>query len=356
MGRGDARTPMRRPPQYVHGFLDRHGTPRFYFRRRGFKQIPLPGLPWSPDFMRAYGAALGNQPLPLDIGADRTKPGTVSDAVVRYLRSGTFHDLKPTTQAERRWLLERLRRDHGDKRMKMLQPQHVTALLGKLRPFAQRNMLNALRALCTFALTERIIEIDPTAGFKLKLPKDREGFKTWTPEHIETYRQHHKVGTRARLALELLLNVGARRSDTVKLGRQHVRNGEFTFRTQKTGTLVEGLPMLPELQAALAGMPKSDALTYLMTDFGKPYTSAGFGNWFRARCDEAGIPKGYTAHGLRKASATRLAEEGATPHQLMAWFGWTTLSEPLRYTRAANNKKLARSAGQLISRTSSGKP
>jgi hypothetical protein len=59
-----------------------------------------------------------------------------------------------------------------------------------------------------------------------------------------------------------------------------------------------------------------------------------------------------------KASATRLADRGATAHQLMAWFGWTTLREPERYTRAANKKKLARSAGAMLIATGTriGKP
>jgi hypothetical protein len=32
-------------PRYTHGFVDRHGRSRYYFRRPGFKQVPLPGLP-----------------------------------------------------------------------------------------------------------------------------------------------------------------------------------------------------------------------------------------------------------------------------------------------------------------------
>ena len=74
-------------------------------------------------------------------------------------------------------------------------------------------------------------------------------------------------------------------------------------------------------------------------------------------CNDASIPNGYSAHGLRKASATRLAEKGATAHQLMSWFGWTTLRQPELYTRAAENKKLARAAGELLKTgTSIGKP
>ena len=49
---------MRRPPKFAQGFRDRHGHARFYFRRRGYKPVPLPGLPWSPTFMAAYEAAM----------------------------------------------------------------------------------------------------------------------------------------------------------------------------------------------------------------------------------------------------------------------------------------------------------
>lgn len=53
---------------YVHGFVDRHGKSRFYFRRPGFKQVALPGLPRSPGFMAAYEAALADAPR-VEIGA-----------------------------------------------------------------------------------------------------------------------------------------------------------------------------------------------------------------------------------------------------------------------------------------------
>jgi hypothetical protein len=49
---------MRRPPKYCNGFIDRHGKVRWYFRRAGFKKVPLPGLPWSPEFMAAYEHAI----------------------------------------------------------------------------------------------------------------------------------------------------------------------------------------------------------------------------------------------------------------------------------------------------------
>src|SRR5262245_33345579 len=210
-------------------------------------------------------------------------------------------------------------------------------------------MLRVLRAFMSFAKSEGLVDADPTAGYKLPKRKPTGGFKTWPEEYIVAYRERHPLGTKARLALELLLNVGPRRGDVVKLGRQHVRNGEFAFSANKNGVVVDGVPMLPELKAAISAMPTSAGLTFLMTEYGKPFTPAGFGGWFRNS-----IPKGYAAHGLRKASATRLAEEGATAHQLKAWFGWKTLREAERYTEAAERKKLARAAGALISGTRNG--
>jgi hypothetical protein len=87
-------------------------------------------------------------------------------------------------------------------------------------------------------------------------------------------------------------------------------------------------------------------MTYLVTDQGKPYTVWGFGNWFRDRCKEAGVPG--RAHGLRKAGAATAAENGATT-QRMAIFGWLTLKEAERYTRAAQRKRMAGDAmGKLV--------
>jgi integrase len=140
------------------------------------------------------------------------------------------------------------------------------------------------------------------------------------------------------------------------MGRQHMRDGVLSFRQSKTRNLVE-IPVLAELNEALGAMPQTNHLTFLTTGSGAPFTAAGFGGWFRDRCDEASIPKGYAAHGLRKAAATRHANCGATAHELMAWFGWTSISEAERYTKAADRKRLAQGMVMKLKQgTSSGKP
>src|SRR5256885_1291498 len=99
------------------------------------------------------------------------------------------------------------------------------------------------------------------------------------------------------------------------------------------------IPVHAHLRGHLAEV--SDNMTFLMTELGKPFTAAGFSHWFRARCDEAGLPH-CSAHGLRKAAARRLAEAGCTEHEIAAITGHASLREIARYTKAADQQRLAR--------------
>jgi integrase len=327
--------PRLKLPTYVHAFIDHNGHPRYYFRRRGYRRATLPGLPWSPEFMAAYEKALARTPA--SIGADRHDPGSVDAVVTGYLASKSFAGLAAATQRMRRALLKRFCAEHGDKRLAMMEPRHVAKLLEPLDAHPQRNMLKALRSLVAFAIAGRIIDSDPTIGCRLKRAKETGGFKTWTDADIARFEAQHPVGSRARLALAILLYTGQRRGDVVRLGRQHIRAGVLSLKQSKTGAQVD-LPVLPELRAALDLAPVG--MTFLITGRGIPFTAEGFGCWFRQCCTEAGL-RGLSAHGLRKAAATRLADHGATAHELMAVFGWSTLREAERYTRAANRKALA---------------
>ena len=139
------------------------------------------------------------------------------------------------------------------------------------------------------------------------------------------------------------------------MGRQHVRDGVLSLQRQKTKVAFD-VTVMPMLQAAIDAMPPSDHMMFLVTAYGKPFTAAGFGNWFREVCNEAGLPKRCTSHGLRKASATRAADRGATTTQLMAWFGWKSASEAERHTRSADRKQASAALGRLMSGTESGSP
>ena len=198
----------------------------------------------------------------------------------------------------------------------------MQAILNKKTPAAASNWRKALRGFIDHCLSLDMIAVDPLAGVKLVTIKSN-GHHPWELEECSQFEAHHAVGTRARLAYELLLQVGQSRCDVVRMGRQHVRNGNISLQRQKTGVPFD-VPVMPALQEAIDAMPASNHMTFLVTAHGKPFSAAGFGNWFREICNEAKLPKRCTSHGLRKAAATRLADRGATTTQLMAWFGWKT--------------------------------
>src|SRR5262249_28458032 len=151
------------------------------------------------------------------------------------------------------------------------------------------------------------LRTDPTANIKLR-PIKGDGFHTWTEDEIAAFEAHHPIGTKPRLALALLLYTGQRRSDVIRMGRQHIRDGVLTVKQQKTGKPL-AIPVHPELHAILDATP-SEHLTLLTTKTGKPYGGNHFGESFREWCDAAGLPQRCKPHGLRKAACRRLAEAG----------------------------------------------
>jgi len=239
-------------------------------------------------------------------------------------------------------ILERFRAAYGDRPFALLPPEWIEALLDSKPPHAARSWLVTLRSLCEFGVKRRYLRTNPTADIKLA-SIDSDGFHCWTEEEIAQFERYHPVGTKPRLALALLLYTAQRRSDVVRMGRQHIRNGALTVKQQKTGTGLPPIPVHPHLQAVLDATP-SEHLTFLVTATGKPYGGNAFSAQFRNWCEAAGLPKRCKPHGLRKAACRRLAEAGCSEKQIAAISGHASLDEVARYTKAADKARLARDA------------
>ncbi len=308
--------------------------------------------------MAAYEAAKAGEASPLSIGAGRTLPGTVNAALVGYYQSAAFtKGIADSTRTSRRAILEKFRLDHGDKRIALMHGTALQNILDGKTPASAKNWKKALRGFIDHCLSQKLIRLDPLAGIKLLKVKSK-GHHPWEASECEQFETYHALGTRARLAYELLLQAGQSRCDVVRMGRQHIRAGTMSMRRQKTDVPFY-VEVMPRLQSAIDAMPPDEAgkkhLTFLITGQGKPFSAAGFGNWFRDICRQAQLPERCTSHGLRKAAATYLAEQGATDHQLMAWFGWSSISAQV-YTKSANRRRMAQTAGKLISGTGIGSP
>jgi integrase len=335
---------MKNLPKYTHHYRDRHARWRTYGRRPGRPQVALPD-PASAEFWPAYAAFMADQPAPPAASerkaTQRGGAGTVGAAVTSYLRSTAFSALAERTRSSRGGYLEHFRRDHGAKRLAKLEKRHIAEMMAGRTAASARMFLGSLRAVMQHAVELGMIAEDPTATIKRPAVKS-DGHHTWTEDEIGQFEVAHPVGTKQRLALALLLFTAQRRSDVILLGRQHVRDGVINLTQQKTGAKL-AIPMHPELAAIIEATP-SNALAYLVTERGTPYSTDHFGDFFRAACDKAGLPKHCSAHGLRKAACRRLAEAGASTHEIAAISGHKTLGEIERYTKAADQAKLAKAA------------
>ena len=244
---------MRRPPKFVHGFIDRHGKSRWYFRRAGFKRVPLPGLPWSPAFMEAYETALAGQPL--QIGSARTKPGTVRALAVCYFNSPDFRSLRPSSQAIYRGIIDRFCIQYGDNRVANLKREHVVKLMAARaeRPVAANSLRKVLRAVMKHAVEIGLRADDPTRDVKAIRVKSN-GFHSWNEDEIAQFEKRHSMGSLGRLAFAPLLYTGQRRSDVVRMGPQHIRDGVLGVRQQKTGIEL-AIPVHSTLADVIAETP-----------------------------------------------------------------------------------------------------
>jgi len=325
--------------RYVQAFVSPSGRVYYYFRRSGFPLVRLPGFPGSTEFMAAYRAALDGGPRA--VGIDRTQPGTVNAAIVAFYGSPEWRSTSAGTQQQRISVLERFRDVAGDLQVRGMTAAHIAGTLTDLKPFAARNWLKTLRALMAFAVSHGIRPDNPAIGLRLPRAKTT-GIHTWTESEIEAFEAVHAVGTKARLALALLLYTAQRRGDVIRMGRQHIRDGAIAVRQQKTSTELR-IPVHPRLRAVLDATP-SDHLTFLVTRSGQPFQPSDFSEQFRTWCNDAGLPPKCSAHGLRKAACRRLAEAGCSTPEIASISGHKSLREIERYIAAADQERMARNA------------
>jgi integrase len=281
------------------------------------------------------------------VGASlRSLPGSFSALVASYYVSPEFQGLKASTQRVRRNILERFRVEHGHRVLKDLQTTHVRAIIGRKAstPEAANNLLKILRVILNFAAGEGMIASNPALAVK-RYKKRGEGIHPWAESEVLQFQSHHSIGSKARLALELMLSTGQRRIDIVRMGRQHIKGDSIAVRQEKTDEPLL-IPIDADLAAVLDVLPRAHMI-FLLTEFGKPFTAAGFGNWFRDRCNEAGLPQ-CSAHGLCKLAATRLANAGCSNQQIKAITGHKSDSSLAPYIRAAQQTRLARQAKAMV--------
>lgn len=330
----------------------RHGGIVWYVRpdHHG-KRVRLRAEFGTDAFLAEYRDALKGVSTATQIAS-----GSVKWLWNRYRASNAWRALSPATRRARENIMAPVLKASGDRPCGKIRRTDIEATRdNQAAPNQSRALLDALRGLFRWAAVAvpDHVKDDPTAGVKNPAAPKTDGFPVWSEVEVDQYQAHWPIGTRERVWIDVLLYSGLRRGDACVLGRQHVKDGIFTIKTEKSGRQVEvSNPILPVLAATLKAGPCGD-LTFICGSTGKPMTKESFGNAFRRACRQAGVD-GKSAHGLRKVAATRCAENGATTSQLMALFGWISPKQAELYTRSADRRRLARSAGATMQRTDEG--
>jgi hypothetical protein len=321
---------------YVKSYRDRSGVLRHYFRRQKRNYGALPGLPGSPEFMEAYSIFIDAKPEP-----NGKASGTFGWVITKYYATPEFTNLKPSSQQGYRYVLEPLAAKHGHKPAALLTDEDVRDIIediGKRAPQMANLTKRVLRNVLVIAHQRKWIP-KPVTGGKI-VPYKGGKHRAWTQEEMDIYEARWPVGTRERLAYAALLYTDQRGGDVVKMRRGDVAKGAIPLIQEKTDVVV-GLPIHPELSAAIKACPSSGLTIIGDLRHGRPIGRPALTEIIRKARELAGLPSDCKPHGLRKSMLVRMSHNGASTKEMQSISGHRSTKEIERYTDDANRQVLA---------------
>ncbi|WP_408591623.1 tyrosine-type recombinase/integrase [Novosphingobium sp.] len=353
-------------PKYVSAFPSQHGNTRYRFRHKDLPGGYFTAEPGTEEFRKEYHAFLHPADIKPVVAAPRYAVGSIDDLVSRYLSVPERLGPSEVTQSKIRAIIEDFREGvtQTGARIGTLPTARVTfeaidKIIARKRVktgkgnktkggvHAAVKLRKELVRLFDFAMKSEMIKHNPAAlseKVKLTVKERTGGFHSWTEDEIQRFRDHHALGTRERLAMELILWTDQRRCDVVLMGKAQIVDGCLPVEQEKTGATL-WIPVPPQLLEAIVAMKPADTspFCFMMTKRGKPFKKESFGNFFKKACVDAGLPH-CAAHGLRKATLRRMAELEMANELMKSVSGQKSDKVLAIYTRAANQKKLATSA------------
>lgn len=324
--------------KYVNEYRDRTGKLRRYFRK-GLIRGALPGEIGSSEFMTSYQAFLAEKP---ELAKRPLHQDSLAKLIIDFYGSRLFTDRKPSTRQLYRYALDPVSKEHGHRSASAMTAENAEKIIntiGAKRPGMGNLTRAVMRRVMQFAIKQRARKDNPMLGIE---PFEVGEHHTWNDAELKMFEDKWRIGTRQRLAYALLLYTGQRVGDVAKMNRADVSDGLIHVIQQKTGAEL-WLPIHPDLQRAMKACP-AKGLMLIGDSVGRPIKRAALSLLMRTAIRESGLPSRCVSHGLRKAAMRRLAESDATANQIAAISGHKTLKEVERYTKAADQKKMARAA------------
>jgi integrase len=300
--------------------------------------------------MSAYGSATARNALaPL---ADRHKEGMVRYLVARFYRSAAFTNLARSSQKAYRIVLDKFAIEDGHRLVRDM-PRAVAAdiieQIGATRPGMANLTAATLKRLFSYAIKLEMRSDNPFVGVEVYQGGEH---RAWSQPELSRYESAWPIGTRERLAFDLLIYTGQRVGDVAAMRRAEILSGAIPVRQEKTGTPLL-LPVHPNLLRSLNACPP-DGPSPLNGADGRPMSKRSISALVARAAQAAGLPRDCKTHGVRKATLTRLADLGSSTHEIAAVSGHKSLREVERYTATANQSRLARAAMARLPREQSG--
>lgn len=331
---------------YVHAFRDRHGRMRYYFRRRGHKRTPLPGLPGSKPFMDAYQAALAsNAP---DARTPKGGPRSLSALIQSYKASAAFKNLKGSSPKTYLHVLKHVEAKDGHRGVADMpddKARKIIEEIGADRPALANLTTSVMRKVFAHAVKLKWRHSNPFAGIERYETGEH---RSWTDAELAAFEKRWKLGTRERVAFDLLLYTAQRIGDVAKMRRADIHKGRIHVVQEKTGAQVR-IPIHADLQKSLNAYGIRGLHLVGRVD-GKQMGDENLSKLLTRAIAKAGLPADCVPHGLRKTALKIIAENGASAKMIAAISGHKTLKEVERYTEAASQEVLADAAMKAMKR------
>jgi integrase len=314
------------------------GKRYFYVRRKGVPNIRVDGIPGSAEFMASYQAALASKAA----RACRHGMGTFGNLVMDFYAAADFKNLKPSSKETYRRVLDAIATKHGHRPVATLPPEKAAKLIediGRDRPALANLTRSVMHRLMKFAMRRGVRRDNPFDGItSYKLGTHH----TWTDAELRAFEARWPLGTRQRLAYALYLYTGQRGGDVVRMRRQDIVDGCIDVVQEKTGATLS-IPIHPKLHEALKAAPIKGM--HLIGDpHGRAISRRALTTMMMRAAKAAGLAPECKPHGLRKAVLRRLAEAGGTSKEIASVSGHKSLTEIERYTAAADQRRLSKTA------------
>lgn len=258
MGRGLGITKRRGVSPYVS-----KGRLYYRFRMKGKPQVNLPGPLYSPEFEEAYRRALEGEVSP---GEFRTVEGSLGALCIAFYSSPEWSGMAASSQTTYRRFIEFLRQDYADLSVGALKTSHIVKLRDKVAtrevsgaeraiddkivmsgPTMANRLISVLRLMLEFAVTRGWRSDNPARNIK-PINVKSDGFPTWSEGEILAFEAYWPVGTRERLAFDLLLYTAQRSGDVRTMTWKDIKGDAIAVRQEKTKTELV-LPIHPRLRA-----------------------------------------------------------------------------------------------------------